>query len=240
MTIKTVDSKTLKKWLEKDEAVIIDVREPNEHEHCHIKGSMLMPSSKINAHSLARFKNKKIVFHCKLGRRSAMACEKVAKEDPKLQIYNLEGGIDAWQHCKFHCEMGKGSCDSHSSKCHSFTSLCVDDQVRVIFGSVICLGIVLGYYISDSFFWITGLLGAAYTISGFTKMCMLRNYLKCLDCNKGKDAGKCETTVCDMPMKSTVKTASTPVKAVSKPAIAKANSALKKVKVKGKNKGKRK
>lgn len=228
MTIKTVDSKTLKKWLERDEAVVIDVREPEEHASCSIKGSVLMPASQVNAKDLAKFKNKKLVFHCKLGKRGAMACEKLAKEDPNLNVYNLEGGIDSWKQCGFKCEKG-GSC---GMTCHSFCDLCLDDQVRIIFGSIILLFIILGYYVSDHFFWITGVFAAFYIISGFTGMCMLRNYLKCLACNKGKDGGSCATTSCEMPnpvpmktlmkvpMKVSVKKA--PAKAASKPAVAKA------------------
>lgn len=32
MTFKNIDAKTLKKWLENNEAIVVDVREPAEHE----------------------------------------------------------------------------------------------------------------------------------------------------------------------------------------------------------------
>jgi rhodanese-related sulfurtransferase len=36
------------------------------------------------------------VVHCLKGSRGASACEKLLRQDPNLEIYNLEGGIDAW------------------------------------------------------------------------------------------------------------------------------------------------
>lgn len=253
MTIKTVDSKTLKKWLEKGEAVLIDVREPSEHAHCHIKGSILMPPAEVNAKALAKFRNKKLVFHCKIGQRSAIACEKVAKEDPKLNVYNLDGGIDSWKGCGFRCVMGQGACGM--SSCYKFGSLCIEDQIRVVLGSVILLFIILGYYVNDAFFWITGALGVLFIISGFTGKCMLRDCLKGLACNKGKDGGTCDTTPCDMPKIAMLKKAApakqaapAKKKAVSKPvkaAVAKVSMAKakkptpKKSKSKGKSKKKK-
>ena len=35
--IKTLDPKTLKSWLDKNEAILIDVREPSEYKEAHIE-----------------------------------------------------------------------------------------------------------------------------------------------------------------------------------------------------------
>ena len=43
MPIKSIDAKTLKNWLEKGEATVIDVREPAEYTAENISGATLIP-----------------------------------------------------------------------------------------------------------------------------------------------------------------------------------------------------
>jgi len=96
MTVKNIDAKTLKKWLENNEAIVVDVREPSEHEAEKISGSNLLPLAKVCKSSLPKYENKKIVLHCHSGKRSTSACQKLIGEDPNLEVYNLEGGILSW------------------------------------------------------------------------------------------------------------------------------------------------
>lgn len=95
--IKSIDAKTANDWLLKNEAVIIDVREPSEYNAYHISGAHLIPVGSIDCESLPECHHKKIIIHCKLGIRGKTACEKLLSENPKLDIYNLEGGVAAWE-----------------------------------------------------------------------------------------------------------------------------------------------
>ena len=95
--IKTVDVKTLKTWLANKEAVLIDVREPQEYAEANIPDSKLIPLGTFNKALLPDFTNKKLVIHCRSGKRSAAACELLLKDDPNIEVYNSEGGILAWQ-----------------------------------------------------------------------------------------------------------------------------------------------
>ncbi|MCB1682665.1 MAG: rhodanese-like domain-containing protein [Rhodospirillales bacterium] len=94
--IEAVDCKTLKSWLDHGEAVLIDVREVEEYNAAHIKGSILIPVGTCSASSVPHHPDKKIVFHCKAGVRGGKACEVCAKDMPEKTVYNLTGGIDAW------------------------------------------------------------------------------------------------------------------------------------------------
>ena len=40
---KSIDADTAKKWLDADEALLVDVREPEEYAVCHIPGATLIP-----------------------------------------------------------------------------------------------------------------------------------------------------------------------------------------------------
>ncbi|MCB1591481.1 MAG: rhodanese-like domain-containing protein [Alphaproteobacteria bacterium] len=95
-TIKLVDCKTLKKWLDNHEAIVIDVREVEEYNEAHIKGSILIPVGTCSPASVPHNPNKRIVFHCKAGVRGGKACEACAGDQPEKTVYNLEGGLDAW------------------------------------------------------------------------------------------------------------------------------------------------
>ena len=94
--IKSVDCKTLKEWMDNDEAIIIDVREEEEYNQAHLKGAILIPVGTCCAASVPQNPDKKIVFHCKAGIRGGKACDACAKAMPHKTIYNLEGGLDAW------------------------------------------------------------------------------------------------------------------------------------------------
>ena len=96
--IHSLNPTELKSWLEKGEALLVDVREPAEHRSQFIDQALNLPLSEMSLDhpSFPQAKNKKLVFHCKTGQRSKLACEKLLKSDPKLEIWNLTGGIDAW------------------------------------------------------------------------------------------------------------------------------------------------
>lgn len=99
MTIHTITPKDAQKMLGNDEAVLIDVREQGEYSQCNITQARLLPLSRVTmdeAH-LPEHKDKKLIIHCRSGKRSMMACEKLQKEAPKQDFYNLDGGIMAWQ-----------------------------------------------------------------------------------------------------------------------------------------------
>lgn len=98
-TIHPIDPKTLQQWLTANEAILIDVREPVEYKSCHIATARNMPLATISIEKIAAAKhgNKKLVFQCKLGRRSMTACEKLQANNMSQDVWNLEGGINAWK-----------------------------------------------------------------------------------------------------------------------------------------------
>lgn len=97
MAIKNVDAPTLKQWMEKGEAKLIDVREVSEWKEGYIPGAQLIPLATISAQALPAIEDKKLVIYCRSGKRSLTACNTLIKQNPTLEVYNLEGGILAWQ-----------------------------------------------------------------------------------------------------------------------------------------------
>lgn len=161
MTLKTVDAKTLCNWLDTNKAVLVDVREPAEYAAENIHGAILLPLGSISKSALPPHAGKKLVIHCRKGGRGASACEKLLAEDPELEIYNLEGGIEAWN----------AACFLISSSGKFFLPL--DRQVQLTIGIFLLLGSFLGYFATPLFFLLTGFFGAGLTFAGLTGFCGL-------------------------------------------------------------------
>ena len=161
MALKTIDAKTLKTWLDNNEAVLVDVREPAEHTAENITGATLLPLGSVSKSKLPPCSGKKLVIHCRKGGRGGSACQKLLAEDPSLDIYNLEGGIEAWN--------AAGLTVASSGKAF----LPLDRQVQLTIGLLLITGSALGYFLTPAFFLLTGLIGVGLTIAGATGFCGL-------------------------------------------------------------------
>ena len=170
--MKNVDVKTLKNWLDNEEAVLIDVREIAEHENQRIAGATLIPLAEITKEKLPDIKNKKLVIHCQGGKRSLNACQKLMAENIGCEIYNLEGGINSW------CVQG---CDVISTK--NFF-LPVDRQVQLTIGSLVFISSMLGYFFNINFLFISGFFGAGLIFAGLTGNCTLAKIIAKMPWNK--------------------------------------------------------
>ena len=94
MPVRTVDAVTANIWIKGGSAVLVDVREPAEYRAAHIPQARLIPLSEVDADKMPVAK--KIVVHCAKGGRGQTACQKLLKQNPSLEIFNLEGGIESW------------------------------------------------------------------------------------------------------------------------------------------------
>jgi homoserine dehydrogenase len=94
--IKTIDVTELKSWIIKDnDFQLIDVRENSEYEFSNINGE-LIPLGLLESNVSKIEKDKKVVFQCRSGKRSADAVKLLQKKYGFENLYNLEGGILAW------------------------------------------------------------------------------------------------------------------------------------------------
>ena len=94
--VQTVDVKTVKDWLDENEIVLVDVRETTEYEQEHIAGALLLPLSSFEADLFPILKDKKVVIHCAVGKRSEAVGKMLIKEG-RTGIIHMAGGLDAWK-----------------------------------------------------------------------------------------------------------------------------------------------
>jgi adenylyltransferase/sulfurtransferase len=75
--------------------VLVDVREPHEYQICKIDKAKLIPLGDVPKRLDELDKDADIVVHCKMGGRSAKACD-VLRASGFKKVRNMTGGILAW------------------------------------------------------------------------------------------------------------------------------------------------
>ena len=82
------------KEFQKDGAIVIDVRSPQEYKEGHIDGAILIPEYEIkkNIGNKVKDKNQNIVVYCSSGSRSKKA-QKILKKLGYENVYNLYNGF---------------------------------------------------------------------------------------------------------------------------------------------------
>ena len=95
--ISEIDVATLRDWINQNQVVVIDVRQPEEFSGSRIDGAILLPLGSFSADDLPDFSGKHLVFQCRSGGRSLTACGAIAPHlNDDVTVYNLRGGILAW------------------------------------------------------------------------------------------------------------------------------------------------
>jgi rhodanese-related sulfurtransferase len=79
----------------KEDFQLIDVREEYEHDICEIGGE-LIPMGEVNDNVDKISRDKKVVVHCRSGKRSASVIQMLEQAHGFKNLYNLKGGILAW------------------------------------------------------------------------------------------------------------------------------------------------
>ena len=95
-SLKEVSVSELKEMMKnKEDFQLIDVREPYEYEISNLGGDLIpLKNVKENLDKVA--KDRKVVVHCRSGKRSADAIKFLEETGGFNNLYNLKGGILAW------------------------------------------------------------------------------------------------------------------------------------------------
>lgn len=84
--------------INREDAVVVDVREDNEFKQGHILGAIHVPLGFLDKRidDLEKYKDRPVIVSCRSGQRSARAAS-VLKKNGFETVYNLDGGLAAWQ-----------------------------------------------------------------------------------------------------------------------------------------------
>lgn len=93
--------------LNEGEAVVIDVRDPNEWASGHVAGAIHIPVDDVLGRVDELPEDKNLLFICAMGVRSGLACEMAAAMNISSdRLYNIEDGTGAWIDNNYPIERG--------------------------------------------------------------------------------------------------------------------------------------
>ncbi len=91
-----VDPQTANLLRERDDVLLIDVREPSEYAAGHIPGITLIPMGEIPNRLADIPKDKTVIVSCQSGRRSSQIAS-FLQEQGFTNLHDLDGGFSAWE-----------------------------------------------------------------------------------------------------------------------------------------------
>jgi rhodanese-related sulfurtransferase len=148
-------------------AVLIDIRDPDEYARAHIPCARNVPMSRLDRIEGAP----EVIFHCRSGMRTAANAETLAG-CTDAPVYLLEGGLDAWRQAGLECAVDTKQ------------PLELMRQVQIAAGSLVLLGVLLGFAIHPAGFGLSAFVGAGLVMAGVTGWCGMATLLARMPWNK--------------------------------------------------------
>jgi len=154
-------------------AVLVDVRERDEHARERIPGARNIALSGLDQAELAARPGQIVLFHCKSGMRTlGNAPRLAAKAGEGCDAYVVEGGLDAWRAAGLPVQVDAKQ------------PLELMRQVQIGAGSLALVGTVLGVVLDPAFLIVPAFVGAGLTVAGVTGFCGMARVLKLMPWNK--------------------------------------------------------
>jgi len=146
----------------KPSSILLDVRTPAEFGSLHARGARNIPLDDIHATALsgdqALPKDAPVYLLCEKGGRAATAAGHfIAAGFTDVSI--VEGGTEAWASSGLPIE-GTGR-----------KTISIERQVRIGAGTLVLLGVILGFLIHPAFFALSAFVGAGLIFAGVSDWC---------------------------------------------------------------------
>ena len=148
--------------LQQQQALLVDVREPDEHARERIPGAICLPLSSWDESEVV---SGPLIFHCRSGFRTASNAGRLARKAGGSDCYLVEGGLDAWKKAGLPTELDRRR------------PIDLMRQVQIAAGAMAALGAVMGALVSPWFLIIPAFVGAGLTVAGLTGYCGLARLL---------------------------------------------------------------
>lgn len=171
MSLPTIDPRSLESRLAAGSAVLVDIREPDEHAREHITGARLLPLSRLEHSDLAALADQIVVFHCKSGNRTAANAGRLRVIRCR-EAYQLANGIEGWKAAGLPTEFNRSA------------PIDLQRQVQIGAGMLILISIALALALSPLFLGLAVFVGGGLTVAGVTGFCGLARVLKLMPWNR--------------------------------------------------------
>jgi rhodanese-related sulfurtransferase len=163
---------------------IIDVRTPAEYEQVHAQGAVAVPLDRLDpaaqmsaaSQGAADADAEPLYVICQSGGRAAKACEQFAAAGFR-NVWCVEGGTTAWERAGLPVVRGRNKVIS------------LERQVRIAAGSLVLVGLLLGWFVHRSLFGLAAFVGAGLVFAGITDWCGMGMLLAKMPWNRRVGAG---------------------------------------------------
>ena len=140
---------------------LIDVRTPLEYRDAHVEYARNVPLDQLDPEAIMRARNDKsgepLFVVCQVGGRGQKACEEFHKKG-FTNVVNVEGGTQACVAAGLPLVRGK-------------KAISLERQVRIVAGSLVLIGVLLGFFVHPAFFGLSGFIGAGLLFAGISDTC---------------------------------------------------------------------
>lgn len=140
---------------------LIDVRTPLEFRDTHVEFARNVPLDQLDPDAIMRARNgnsaEPLFVVCQLGGRSQKACEEFHKKG-YTNVVNVEGGTKACEAAGLPLVRGK-------------KAISLERQVRIVAGSLVLIGVLLGWQVNPLFYGLSGFIGAGLLFAGISDTC---------------------------------------------------------------------
>lgn len=161
---------------------LIDVRTPAEFREVHIPFARSTPLERLDPVALMSSRDESagpLYVICRSGSRGRKACHALAEAGYADRVVNIEGGTLAWEQAGYPVVRGK-------------KTISLERQIRIIAGSLVVLGVVLGAVVDPWFTGLSAFVGAGLVFAGVTDICPMAMGLARMPWNQaGGEAQAC-------------------------------------------------
>jgi rhodanese-related sulfurtransferase len=168
MSVNTIDANRARAML-KNGAVLVDIRDADEHARERIAEALHIPLSKLCDNTLDP--SKPVIFHCKSGNRTRMNAE-VLLTAGGPDVHVLEGGIEGWKAA------------GHPVQKDRKQPIEMMRQVQIVAGSFVVMGALLGVFVHPGFYALSAAVGAGLMFSGISGTCAMASVLNRMPWNR--------------------------------------------------------
>ncbi len=138
--------------------VLMDVRTPAEFNELRAAGARLMPLDRLDVEVVraASSVDEPVYVLCRTGGRAETAAQKLCAAGVDAVV--VEGGTLAWEAAGLPVKRGR-------------KVMSVERQVRIGAGSLVLIGVLLGWLVYPAFFVLSGFVGAGLVFAGVSGFC---------------------------------------------------------------------
>ncbi|QLB12928.1 rhodanese-related sulfurtransferase [Bisgaardia hudsonensis] len=157
-------------------AVLVDIREADEFKREHIADSLNEPMSQLQKQGISNAVKgiKELIFCCRSGARTVnnAALLKQITENMDCKIFILEKGIIGWKEAGNLTEINRSQ------------PLELMRQVQIVAGSLVLIGVLLGWLVSPKFYLLSAFVGSGLMFAGISGFCGMAILLAKMPWNK--------------------------------------------------------